>query len=73
MFVNKVFTKKTFEQDFVLVPNMDGSKSKNLTMPDGIRREQFIQWTDGLPDTQSPTWMGLPNNAEKVLLTNQGM
>lgn len=71
MFVNKLFTKKSFEQDFVLVPNADGSKGKNLTMPDGIRREQFVQWTDALPDTQSPTWMGLPNNAEKVLLTNQ--
>lgn len=69
MFVNKLFTKKTFEQDFVLVSNVEG---KNLTMPEGIRREQFVQWTDGLPDTQSPVWMGLPSNAEKVLLTTQG-
>lgn len=25
-----------------------------------------------LPDTQTPSWLGLPNNAEKVLLTTQG-
>jgi len=41
-------------------------------MPEGIRREQFLQWTEALPDAQSPSWLGLPNNAEKVLLTTQG-
>lgn len=25
-----------------------------------------------LPDTQTPSWLGLPNNAERVLLTTQG-
>ena len=37
-----------------------------------LRREQFLQWTEALPDAQSPSWLGLPNNAEKVLLTTQG-
>lgn len=36
------------------------------------RREQFVQWTEQLPDYQSPSWLGLPNNAEKVLLTTYG-
>ena len=36
------------------------------------RREQFVQWTEKLPDAQSPSWLGLPNNAEKLLLTVQG-
>lgn len=38
-----------------------------------FRREQFLQWTEALPDAQSPSWLGLPNNAEKVLLTTQGI
>ncbi len=42
-------------------------------MPDGIRREEFVQWVEMLPDTQTPSWLGLPNNAEKVLLTTQGI
>lgn len=25
-----------------------------------------------LPDAQTPSWLGLPNNAERVLLTTQG-
>ena len=37
-----------------------------------LRREQFVQWTEKLPDSQSPSWLGLPNNAEKLLLTVQG-
>ncbi len=36
------------------------------------RREQFLQWTENLTDQQTPSWLGLPNNAEKVLLTTRG-
>lgn len=36
------------------------------------RREEFVQWVELLPDTQTPSWLGLPNNAERVLLTTQG-
>lgn len=36
------------------------------------RREQFLQWADNLLDQQTPAWLGLPSNAEKLLLTNQG-
>ena len=35
------------------------------------RREQFLQWIENLPINQTPSWLGLPNNAEKVLLTTQ--
>ena len=41
-------------------------------LPIPLRREQFLQWTEALPEAQSPSWLGLPNNAEKVLLTTQG-
>ena len=37
-----------------------------------FRREQFLQWVERLPDNQTPSWLGLPNNAENVLLTNKG-
>lgn len=36
------------------------------------RREQFIQFVESLDAGQTPSWLGLPNNAEKVLLTNLG-
>lgn len=36
-------------------------------------REEFMHWVEMMPDTQTPSWLGLPSNAEKVLLTTQGM
>ena len=41
-------------------------------MPEGVRRDQFLAWIDALPDKQSPDWLGLPNNAETVLLITLG-
>jgi len=71
-FIERLFTKKSFESDFPLVSNLDDHSAQVIRIPDGIRREQFVQWTEGLPDYQSPQWLGLPNNAEKVILTNLG-
>lgn len=41
-------------------------------MPNGSRRDHFLHWIENLSDRQSPSWLGLPNNAEKVLLTTRG-
>lgn len=71
-FIDRLFTKKSFEAEFPLVTNVEGEQGKNISIPDGVRREQFIQWCEKLPDYQSPSWLGLPNNAEKVILTNLG-
>lgn len=35
-------------------------------MPDGTRRDHFLKWIENLSDRQTPSWLGLPNNAEKV-------
>ena len=32
------------------------------------RREEFMRWMEKLPDSQTPSWLGLPNNAETVIL-----
>lgn len=42
-------------------------------MPNGSRRDHFLHWIENLSGRQSPSWLGLPNNAEKVLLTTRGM
>jgi len=36
-FVNKLFTRKSFEAEFILVANVDGLKEKNIYMPEGVR------------------------------------
>ena len=35
-FIQKLFTSKSFEGDFVLVSNMEGT-GKKISMPDGVR------------------------------------
>lgn len=73
-FLRKLFTARSFESDFALVANIDGTlgTQRHITMPDGTRRDQFLKWIESLSDKQAPSWLGLPNNAEKVLLTTRG-
>lgn len=77
-FLGKLFTARSFEADFALVANVDGvaggpNGQRHITMPDGTRRDQFLKWIDELAaHQQTPSWLGLPNNAEKVLLTTRG-
>ncbi|XP_046434442.1 dynein heavy chain, cytoplasmic isoform X5 [Neodiprion pinetum] len=73
-FLGKLFTPRSFEGDFALVANVDGAQGnqRHITMPDGTRRDHFLKWIESLADRQTPSWLGLPNNAEKVLLTTRG-
>lgn len=76
-FLSKLFTPRSFETDFALVANVDGvaggpGGQRHITMPDGTRRDHFLHWIESLADRQTPSWLGLPNNAEKVLLTTRG-
>lgn len=76
-FLAKLFTAHSFESDFALVSNVDGvaggpGGNRHITMPDGSRRDHFLSWIETLSDRQTPSWLGLPNNAEKVLLTTRG-
>ncbi|KAK7504322.1 hypothetical protein BaRGS_00004626, partial [Batillaria attramentaria] len=71
-FVNKLFTPESFDSSFVLVHNVDEISGKHIAMPEGVRREQFVQFVDSMEGPQTPSWLGLPNNAEKVLLTTLG-
>jgi dynein heavy chain 1 len=59
----------SFDTDFALVPADPTSNTPALIAPDGLRREASLSWVASLPDSQSPTWLGLPANAETVLLT----
>jgi dynein heavy chain 1 len=70
-FLQKLFTSKAFEDDFVLINNVDG-KSSPLCIPEAHSRDQLLQWISHIKFLQMPSWIGLPNNAEKILLTVRG-
>jgi len=72
-FLEKLFVPESFERDFNLVSGvMVNGIETNIKMPDGIRRDQFLSWVEQLEDQTSPDWLGLPNNAERVLLAQRG-
>lgn len=65
-FLKQLFSITSFENDFKLVID----ESFQLGMPDGVKRENFVEWVENLKHQQTPSWLGLPNSAEKVLLSN---
>merc|ERR1719347_1335820 len=72
-FLEKLFVPASFEGDFNLVDDASvNGQQVSLKMPDGIRRDQFLSWVEQLQAKTSPDWLGLPNNAERVLLAQRG-
>lgn len=65
-FLKQLFSVSSFDNDFKLVTD----ELFSLSMPDAVKKEQFIEWIDQLRVQQTPSWLGLPNSAEKVLLVN---
>ncbi|VDP01524.1 unnamed protein product [Soboliphyme baturini] len=70
-FIKKLFVSNSFNLDFALTDSID-EEGRKIIMPEGVRREQYIEWVDSIQYLQSPSWLGLPNNAETVLLTTRG-
>ena len=71
-FLKKFFVSRSFESDFALVEGRLGS-TNSVLIPEGIRRDEFLAWVDSLDhSSHSPTWLGLPSNAERVILFNLG-
>ncbi|KAJ9053275.1 dynein heavy chain [Entomophthora muscae] len=69
-FVETLFTPQSYELNFALVKSSDDNPQP-LLIPDSFKMEQFVQWCAGLPDIEPPSWLGLPSNAQKVLLTQK--
>ena len=65
-FLKQLFCVNSFENDFKLVVD----DNLILKMPDAVKREQFWEWVENLKSLQTPSWLGLPNSAEKILLSN---
>lgn len=67
-FLDHLFTEHSFDAEFSLAT----VQAKPLIAPEGTKRQDFIRWIDTLPKIETPEWLGLPQNAELLLLTNKG-
>lgn len=50
----------------------DDSEIGSLVVPSGTTMKDFMDWVKKLPEREPPTYLGLPANAEKLLLVGQG-
>lgn len=77
--VHGVLTPAAFDQGHKLVEGVRGDEGAaytdgdgDLTVPEGIGMKDFLQWVNSLPEREPPTYLGLPANAEKLLLVGHG-
>lgn len=66
--VDKTFTAEAFEEDFNLIGQVAGDDALGLPLPSGTAKKDFLLWVKNLPEREPPTYLGLPANAEKLLL-----
>lgn len=67
--VESFLTPTAFEDHFQIVK--DTEQSKGLELPSTTGWKDFMDWVNALPEREPPTYLGLPANAEKLLLVGQ--
>ena len=68
--VSNFFTPAAFEEEHKLVSGVEKDECLALPGTTGIR--DFVEWVNRLPEREPPTYLGLPANAEKLLLVGHG-
>ncbi|OLY80070.1 Cytoplasmic dynein 1 heavy chain 1 [Smittium mucronatum] len=75
-FIEQLFQPSSFSLDFRLIPNNSFGKSSEsdyyIETPEATSFEGFIKWAMKLPESEPPTWLGLPENADIGLLGSLG-
>ncbi|KZF19340.1 dynein heavy chain [Xylona heveae TC161] len=76
--VKAILTPAAFEHEHKLVPDSPDSTGEEseegdgLSVPEGTDMKDFLGWVQRLPEREPPTYLGLPANAEKLLLVGHG-
>jgi dynein heavy chain 1 len=68
--VNEVMDLAAYELDHQLVQPRENDDG--LKVPSGTTLPDFMTWVAKLPEREPPTYLGLPPDAEKLLLADQG-
>jgi len=70
--VHSFMTPAAFEIGHKLVEDVGGEEEGSLVVPSGTGMKDFMDWVNKLPEREPPTYLGLPANAEKLLLVGHG-
>lgn len=68
--VQSFLTPSAYDIGHKLVEGSD--KDEGLVVPSGTSIQDFMGWVQKLPEREPPTYLGLPANAEKLLLVGLG-
>jgi dynein heavy chain 1 len=78
--VNSFLTPSAYDIGHKLVEGVAGNgldddddDDGSLVVPSGTTLKDFTDWIKKLPEREPPTYLGLPANAEKLLLVGQGL
>lgn len=67
--IEKIYTEKVFEENYNLLEMED----EIMKIPQCRLKEEYIEWIKNkIPDIEKPEWLGLSNNAEKMILIKKG-
>lgn len=69
--VDSLLTPTAFDLEHKLVESSDND-AVGLVVPAGTTMQDFSAWVHKLPEREPPTYLGLPANAEKLLLVGLG-
>jgi dynein heavy chain 1 len=74
--VNSFLTPSAYDIGHKLVEGIAGTGldgvDGSLVVPSGTSIKEFMDWIQKLPEREPPTYLGLPANAEKLLLVGHG-
>ena len=68
--VNSLVNPDAFESEHKLVTGVENDEC--LALPEQTSIRDFAEWVNRLPEREPPTYLGLPANAEKLLLVGHG-
>lgn len=73
--VDNFMTPAAFDSDHDILRGLQANdqtgEGASLALPDGTQWPDFMDWVQKLPEREPPTYLGLPGNAEKLLLVGQ--
>ncbi|KAF4126868.1 dynein heavy chain 1, cytosolic [Geosmithia morbida] len=70
--VHQFLTPDAYDVDHKLVEGSADGGAEGLLVPSGTSLRDFTDWIHKLPEREPPTYLGLPANAEKLLLVGLG-
>ena len=72
--MRRFFSPRVFDLDYTLVVPEGGSADGEalVRLPEGSSEQVIWEWIGTLPDVHGPSWIGLPSDADTILMSRQG-